>query len=231
MSEGLGGGFGEWVPGAVVFDCDGLLVDTEPCWTVAEGELFARRGLPFGDTEKASLIGTSVPAACARLAGVFADGATAAQIESELLERVAQIVARDARAMPGAAAFVARVGARRPMAVASNSPRAMLDQALARGGFVGTFRVTVAADEVTHPKPAPDLYLAACARLGVEPSRCLALEDSATGIAAAVAAGMRTLGVPTLAGRDTGAEVTVSSLADPALAAWVESWPAGVEQE
>jgi beta-phosphoglucomutase-like phosphatase (HAD superfamily) len=115
--------FGEWVPDAIVFDCDGLLVDTEPCWTLAEAELFARRGLVFGDAEKASLIGTSVPAACATLADAFADGATAAQIESELLMRVAVIVARDAGAMPGAVALVNRVVARRPTAVASNSPR------------------------------------------------------------------------------------------------------------
>jgi HAD superfamily hydrolase (TIGR01509 family) len=223
--------FGEWVPGAVVFDCDGLLVDTEPCWTVAETELFTRRGLPFGDAEKASLIGTSVPAACATLADAFADGAIAAQIESELLERVAVIVARDAQAMPGAAALVARIRARRPTAVASNSPRALLDQALARGGFARTFEVTLAADEVTRPKPEPELYLTACARLGVDPGRCLALEDSATGIAAATAAGLRTIGVPTLAGRDIGAHVTVDSLTDAGLVAWVESWPPGDEQE
>jgi HAD superfamily hydrolase (TIGR01509 family) len=223
--------FGEWVPDAVIFDCDGLLVDTEPCWTVAETELFNRRGLPFGDAEKASLIGTSVPAACATLAAAFADGATAAQIESELLERVSVIVARDARAMPGAAALVARVLAHRPAAVASNSPRALLDQALAHGGFAGTFEVTLAADEVTRPKPEPELYLTACVRLGVEPRRCLALEDSATGIAAAAAAGLRTVGVPTLTGRDIGAERTVGSLADSELVTWVESWSSAGEQE
>jgi HAD superfamily hydrolase (TIGR01509 family) len=223
--------FGEWIPDAVVFDCDGLLVDTEPCWTVAEAELFRRRGLPFGDAEKASLIGTSVPAACATLADAFADGATAAEIESELLARVAAIVARDAQAMPGAAGLVAHVLARRPAAVASNSPRALLDQALAHGGFAETFEVTLAADEVTRPKPEPELYLTACAHLGVDPRRCLALEDSATGIAAATAAGLRTVGVPTLAGRDIGAEVTVGSLADPELVTWVESWSTDRERE
>ena len=217
--------FGDWAPDAVVFDCDGLLVDTEPCWTVAASEMFTRRGLAFGDEQIASLIGTSVPATCATLADAFADGASAAQIESELLERVAVIVARDARGMPGAAALVARVLARRPAAVASNSPRALLDQALARGGFARIFQVTLAADEVTRAKPEPELYLTACARLGVDPGRCLALEDSATGIAAATAAGLRTIGVPTLAGRDIGAQVTVDSLSDPALVSWVESWP------
>jgi HAD superfamily hydrolase (TIGR01509 family) len=223
--------FGEWVPDAIVFDCDGLLVDTEPCWTLAEAELFARRGLVFGDAEKASLIGTSVPAACATLADAFADGATAAQIESELLMRVAVIVARDAGAMPGAVALVNRVVARRPTAVASNSPRALLDQALAQAGFAATFQVTLAADEVTHAKPEPELYLTACARLGVDPRRCLALEDSATGIAAATAAGLRTLGVPTLSGCDIGAELTLASLADPELGAWIESWPLDCGQE
>lgn len=209
--------FGEWRPRAIVFDCDGLLVDTEGCWTVAESELFRSRGLAFDTADKEALIGASVPAACALLADLFADGSSAAQVERELLVKVEQIVGREGRPMPGAVELMALALERLPTAVASNSPRALLDQALQVGGFATLPAVTVAADEVANPKPAPDLYLAACARLGVAPGDALAVEDSATGVRAATGAGMRTIGVPTLLGTDIGAERTLESLADPRL--------------
>jgi len=211
--------FGDWRPRAIVFDCDGLLVDTEGCWTIAETELFVARGLTFAPTDKEALIGVSVPAACALLADLFADGSSAEQVEHELLARVEQIVARQGRPMEGAVGLLALALERLPTAVASNSPRALLEQALAVGGFAALPPVTVAADEVENPKPAPDLYLTACARLGVAPADALAVEDSATGVRAASAAGMRTVGVPTLSGVDIGAERTLASLADPQLSA------------
>ncbi|HET9123702.1 MAG TPA: HAD family phosphatase [Solirubrobacteraceae bacterium] len=217
--------FDDWRPRAIVFDCDGLLVDTEGCWTLAETELFRARGLTFAAADKEALIGVAVPAACAFLAELFDDGSSAEQIERELLIRVAEIVGEEGRAMAGAVELMALALERLPTAVASNSPRALLDQALAVGGFAGLPAVTVAADEVRRPKPAPDLYLTACARLGVDPPEALAVEDSAPGIRAASAAGMRTVGVPTLRGVDIGAERTLSSLADPQLLALLD--PAG----
>ncbi len=217
--------FGDWRPRAVVFDCDGLLVDTEGCWTAAETELFARRGQPFAAADKAALIGVSVPDACALLAARFGDGTGAEAVQAELVGLVRAIVGREAHAMAGAPEVVAAVGARVPAAVASNSPRTLLDQALECGGLREALPVSVAADEVARAKPAPDLYLEACARLGVAPGHALAFEDSATGIRAAGAAGLRTIGVPTLTGQDIGAEVTVASLADPELGAWVRGWP------
>ncbi len=200
-----------------MFDCDGLLVDTEGCWTVAEAGLFCERGLTYATADKQAMIGIAVPAACALLADRFADGSTAEEIEQELLVRVHQVVAREGRPMEGAVELMALALERVPTAVASNSPRALLDQALAVGGFERVPTVTVAADEVSHPKPAPDLYLTACSRLGVHPGDALAVEDSATGVSAARAAGMRTIGVPTLDGVDIGAERTLATLADPRL--------------
>ena len=211
-----------WSPAAVVFDCDGLLVDTESCWTAAESELFARRGLTFSDAEKAQLIGASIPSACAWLAGRFGDGTTADQVGAELLTLVD---AGAAEPMPGAPELVAAVRARVPAAVASNSTRELLDHALARGGFATTFAVTVAADEVGSPKPDPELYLTACERLETAPADCLAFEDSATGLRAATAAGLRTVAVPSLPGARLDADLTVTSLGDPALVAWVRGWP------
>lgn len=213
-----------WVPAAVVFDNDGLLVDTEPSWTVAETELFARRGLGFGPERKALLIGKSVPAAAEVLAGIFGEPGGADAIGSELLLLVEEVIGRSATPMTGAAELVAAVASRMPVAVASNSPRGLLDAALHRSGLVHVIPVSVAADEVPAAKPAPDLYLAACARLGVPPERCLAFEDSLTGLRSAQAAGLRTVGVPTLRHDSFPADLVVSSLRDERLLAWVGRW-------
>lgn len=214
--------FGDWRPRAIVFDCDGLLVDTEGCWTIAETELFSARGLTFAAADKEALIGVAVPMACVFLAELFDDGSTPEQIERELLLRVTEIIGREGQPMAGAVELMAVALERLPTAVASNSPRALLDQALSVGGFARLPAVTVAADEVTHPKPSPDLYLTACTRLGVDPADALAVEDSAPGITAASAAGMRTIGVPTLRGVDIGAERTLASLEDPRLLALLD---------
>ncbi|RJQ80358.1 HAD family phosphatase [Pseudonocardiaceae bacterium YIM PH 21723] len=207
-------------PRAVVFDCDGLLMDTEPCWTIAETELFARYGLPFGPEQKALVIGKSVEQAGQVIASLT--GASAAEATDDLVRAVTEIVAAKAEPLPGAVELVARVSALVPVAVASNSVRSMLDVALGRGGF--SFEVSVAADEVASPKPAPDLYLEACRRLGVSPASALAFEDSPTGGRSAQAAGVPLIAVPTL--HAFPADVVLGSLTDPELLDWVATWPA-----
>jgi HAD superfamily hydrolase (TIGR01509 family) len=217
-------GLYEWRPAAVVFDCDGLLMDTEPCWTVGETELFARRGRPFGAEQKAFLIGKSLPAAAAGLADLFGEPGAAAGIAAELLELVAAAVGASAAAMAGARAVVDAAAAAVPVAVASNSRRSLLDAALARGGFTGTFAVSIAADEVGRPKPAPDMYLRACELLGTAPADTLAFEDSMTGLRSARAAGLRVVGVPTLRDGEFPADLVVDSLQDAGLLAWMKAW-------
>ncbi|MET9628335.1 HAD family phosphatase [Lentzea sp. NPDC006480] len=216
--------FDGWRPEAVVFDCDGLLMDTEPCWTIAETEIFARRGLPFGPDQKALVIGKSVQAAALAMAEAFGESGRGPQLETELLGLVTEVVSAKAEAMAGAHEIVALAAAGASIAVASNSPRALLDAALDRGGFTGVFPVVVAADEVQNPKPAPDMYLEACRRLGVLPRDALAFEDSMTGLRSAQAAGIRTVGVPTLTDREFPAEVVVPSLRDQALLDWISGW-------
>ena len=163
---------------AVVFDNDGLLLDTEASWTRAEEALFERRGLEFTIEHKRELLG-SAP-------------------------------------RPGALELIAalrEVGI--PMALASNSPRMLVDRALTTGGIdPATFVTMLTADDVSNPKPAPEIYLAAVAALGTQPERTLVLEDSPTGVTAAVAAGCYTIAVPSLDGVDLGAaELIVDSLA------------------
>lgn len=217
--------FGGRNPRAVVFDCDGLLMDTEPCWSVAETELFARRGLPFGPDEKALVIGKSLPAAADAMAEAFGEPEGGAEIADELLRLVTEVVTAKAEAMPGALELVELTAAAVPVAVASNSPRALLEAALVRGGLSEMFPVKLAADEVTAPKPDPEMYLTACALLDVDPVDALAFEDSMTGLRSARAAGVTVIGVPTLKQQDFPADVVIGSLRDVELLAWIRGWP------
>ena len=216
-----------WKPAAVVFDCDGLLVDTETCWAVAETQMFARAGLSFGPQQKALLIGKSVADEAREIAKAVGGDRNARDIEIELLELASQAVGLGAVAMPGALSIVDRIGRVLPIAVASNSPRRLLDLALERGKLARKFRVTIAADEVGAPKPAPEIYLEACRRLGVAPEQALAFEDSMTGVLAAQAAGMKVICIPTLGGVDYPADAVFNSLEDVRLLGWVSEWAEG----
>ncbi|MEV0948606.1 HAD family phosphatase [Rhodococcus sp. NPDC049939] len=213
-----------FTPAAVVFDCDGLLMDTEPCWTIAETELFARRGLPFGAEQKALLIGRSLGDACTALAELFDDGVSPTALEAELMELVSDAVNRGAEAMDGAHELVALIAEKVPVAVASNSPRDLLDCALKRGGFGGMFQVSIAADEVISPKPSPEMYLTACRLLGHTPQQSAFFEDSGTGVRSARAAGVYCAGVPSLPDTKLDADVVFSTLRDPAIVKWIASW-------
>lgn len=215
----------DWTPRAVVFDCDGLLVDTEPCWTVAETALFARRGFPFGPDQKALLIGKSLSAGADTMAELFGEPGAGPAIAWELLDTVTEVVSSRAEAMPGACEVVELAARAVPVAIASNSPRALLDAALLRGGFTDVFRVSIAADEVERPKPAPDLYQRACELLGADPEQTVAFEDSMTGLRSARAAGLRLVGVPTLRHEAFPADLVVTTLFDPDLLAWIRRWP------
>jgi beta-phosphoglucomutase-like phosphatase (HAD superfamily) len=129
-------------------------------------ELFARRGLPFGDEQKAMLIGRTIPAACTDLADLFGEPGGGPALESELLTLVSEVVEASAKPMPGAHDIVEAVASRVPVAVASNSPRSLLDAALTRGRLNGRFPVSLSANDLEHAKPAPDMYLAAATPVG-----------------------------------------------------------------
>lgn len=215
--------FGEWRPSAVVFDCDGLLVDTEPCWTKAESEIFARRGLEYTREIKAVLIGRYMADVADALAEIFGETGNGPAIQMEIMEAATRVILEEAAVMPGAEALVACIAKALPVAVASNSPRALLDVTLERGGFHGVFPVSVAGNEVTHPKPHPEIYATICTTLGADPADTLAFEDSATGVRAASEAGLRVIGVPTLGEYELPADVVVDSLLAPELKEWI-SW-------
>lgn len=185
---------------AVVFDCDGLLLDTEECWTRAESAVFARRGLEFTAEHKRLLLGKAGDATATILEHALDEPGHGQALRVELLELAMAEVAAGAAPRPGALALLAELDGVVPLGLASNSPRAIVDVALAAAGLADAFGVVLGGDEVPRPKPAPDIYATACRRLHAEPERAVALEDSPTGVAAALAAGMYVIGVPSLDG-------------------------------
>jgi HAD superfamily hydrolase (TIGR01509 family) len=214
-----------WRPTAIVFDCDGLLVDTEPTWSIAQTELFRRRGRGFGEAEKALLIGSSVETGARILEREFAEPGRRRDIRDEYVSLVREAFTEGATEMRGAGDMVRQaLAAGLPIAVASNSPREIVDLALAGAGLDGLFDTSITADEIENPKPAPDLYLEACRRLGVDPTDTLAFEDSAKGLQSAVAAGLRTVGIPSLASQPLDADWVWPSLDHRDLVAWAQTW-------
>ena len=206
-------------PAAIVFDNDGLLLDTEEAWTRAETDLFARHGATFTFEHKRDLIGSSHTIAAGKLEVMLAQPGQGLALMGELHALVMAEAALDVAPRPGAVELVTALrAAGLPVAVASNSSRDFLDRVLRTAGVADLFAVTVAGDEVEHPKPAPDIYLEACRRLGADPAASVGLEDSPTGAAAAKAAGLYVIGVPYLAEIEVPqADLLAASLADAAV--------------
>jgi HAD superfamily hydrolase (TIGR01509 family) len=190
------------VPAAVLFDNDGLLLDTESVWTRAERDLFELRGLEFTAADKRELVGTSAEVAGAILERRLGQPGRAAALIDELNELVVAELERGVEAMVGARELLHRLKQRdTPLGLVSNSPLRFVWRSLEIVGFHDRFDVVLSAHEVAAPKPAPDPYLEACRRLGVEPGPdVVALEDSPAGVAAARAAGLTVIGVPSLDG-------------------------------
>ena len=189
---------------AVLFDLDGLLVDSEPLWTIAERDFAARHATTWTPAMKAAIVGThlsfSVPTMLSLFGTPSARAADPAAEAGWLLRRVAAEFARGVEVRPGAARLLAELrDVAVPAALVSSSYRQLVDTALAAirsDGSAAWFRVTIAGDEVAPPKPHPQPYLAAAAALGVDPARCVVLEDSPAGVAAAEAAGCAVVAVP-----------------------------------
>ncbi len=210
---------------AVIFDNDGLLLDTEVAWTRAEEELFARRGRTWTTAHKQDLLGSSGPIAEAKLERMLDEPGAGSALWHELHALVMEEVRKPIAPRPGAFELLALLrAAGTPIGLASNSSRPFVERVLDSAGLAGNanpFGVVVTASDVEHPKPAPDLYLAACAALGADPTHCAGLEDSMPGAQSAVAAGLWVIGVPYL--RDgpmpDGIALRAGSLGDPEVLA------------
>lgn len=193
---------------AVVFDMDGLLLDTETLWDRAEGELFRRHGGEWTFEDKLAVMGTSFASSgryYAERLGQPEDHGPA--LANEMRGYMLVELERQVDAHPGALELIQRLRALGTVRIglASNSSRDVVDAALRASGLADAFDTIVTSDDVQHPKPAPDLYLLACERLGVAPGDALALEDTSSGIAAAKAAGLTCFAVPQFAETDVAA--------------------------
>ncbi|HEX6475608.1 MAG TPA: HAD family phosphatase [Candidatus Limnocylindria bacterium] len=201
---------------AVVFDLDGLLLDTEPGWRRAEAELLRRHGAVYTRADEEASLGTTVHDVVDRYADRLGlNGEARHRLLAELLELAGAEYAGPIPIRAGATEVLAALRGRVPLGVASNTPRELVIVALESTGLRDCFDAVVTADDVSRPKPAPDVYLEACRRLAVDPRGAVALEDSPTGVAAAMAAGLAVIGVPESPGVDLpGADHVVGSLQD-----------------
>ncbi len=199
-----------------VFDFDGLLVDSEPGWARAEERLLARHLHRMTDEDRRATIGRSVDQTIAIYAERLGlDGDQIPDLHAELQGLAGLEYRAGFPLQPGAVGLLELLRPAMPLALASNTPRALIDLALSRTPFEAFFQVVVTADDVTHHKPAPDLYLLACERLGVRPADSIAFEDSHAGVESAHAAGLTVVAVPQRQSPALDlADVVVRSLAD-----------------
>ena len=202
---------------AVVFDLDGVLVDSEEVWDAVRGRYVRERGGRYDAAVQRAMMGMSAPEWSRFLhedAGVPDEPEA---INRDVVELMLEAYRRELPLLPGAVETVRRVAEAFPLALASSSNRAIFEEVLELAGLTDCFRATVSSEEVERGKPAPDVYLEAARRLGVAPSSCAAVEDSHAGIRSASSAGMRVVAIPNAsyppdAGALQLAAVTLASL-------------------
>jgi HAD superfamily hydrolase (TIGR01509 family) len=181
---------------AVVFDLDGLLLDTEQLWDDVREALARERGGQWSDRAQAEMMGMSSPEWSRYMHDVVGLREAPDEIAVEVVQRMQARYRERLPLLLGAREAVERLAARWPLGLASSSNRPLIDLALELGDLRRFFRETVSSEEVERGKPAPDVYLEACRRLGVEPRRAAAVEDSRNGIRSAHAAGMHVVAIP-----------------------------------
>jgi HAD superfamily hydrolase (TIGR01509 family) len=181
---------------AVVFDLDGVLLDSEQVWDDAREQLAEERGGRWHPQAQRDMMGMSSTEWSRYMHETIGLTEPPKQINREVVERLSATYREHLPALPGAREAVERLAARWPLGLASSSNRELIDLALELLGVGHLFAATVSSEEVARGKPAPDVYLEAARRLGVDPAEAAAVEDSHNGILAAKAAGMRVVAIP-----------------------------------
>jgi HAD superfamily hydrolase (TIGR01509 family) len=183
-------------PAAVVFDLDGVLIDSEQVWNAAREALVRERGGTWHERATADMMGMSSKEWSQYMHDRLGVPMTPDEINDEVVQRVASIYEQGLPLLPHAVETVRELAARWPLGLASSSNRPLIDLVLERSGLASCFTVVVSSEEVERGKPAADVYLAVARAIDVDPKDSVAIEDSTNGIKSAVAAGMRTIAVP-----------------------------------
>jgi HAD superfamily hydrolase (TIGR01509 family) len=181
---------------AVIFDLDGVLLDSEQVWDEAREQLARERDGRWHPGAQRDMMGMSSKEWSRYMHETIGLSEPPEEISREVVRRLASLYREHLPELPGAREAVERLATRWPLGLASSSNRELIDLVLELMGVAHLFRATVSSEEVARGKPAPDVYLEAARRLGVDPTHAAAIEDSENGIRAAKAAGMRVLAIP-----------------------------------
>jgi HAD superfamily hydrolase (TIGR01509 family) len=181
---------------AVVFDLDGVIVDSEHVWDEVRQQLAEERGGRWHDRASRDMMGMSSPEWSRYMHDVIGLAEPPEEINAEVVRRLEALYREEIPLLPGAVEAVQSLAARWPLGLASSSNRELIDLVLETSGLARSFKATVSSEEVPRGKPAPDVYVEAARRLGVEPAHCAAVEDSENGIQSAKSAGMRVIAIP-----------------------------------
>ena len=181
---------------AVVFDLDGVLLDSEHIWPEVKEQVVRERGGRWLDNAQADMMGMSSIEWSRYMHDELGVPDPPEEIDAEVVRRMLAVYAEELPVFDGAGEVVDRLAGTFRLALASSSNREVIDAVLAASGLAAHFEATVSSEEVARGKPAPDVFLEAARRLDIPPERCAAVEDSGNGIRAAYAAGMRVLAIP-----------------------------------
>jgi HAD superfamily hydrolase (TIGR01509 family) len=207
---------------AVIFDMDGVLVDSEAVWDDVRKEFTEENGGHWHDEAQRDMMGMSSVEWSRYVRDRLGVDMDPEEISREVADRVADVYRRQLPLLPGAVDAVKSLAAHWPLGLASSSNRHVIDLVLDLAGIADAFQVTVSSEEVGAGKPAPDVYLEAAKRLGVDPGTCIAIEDSTNGIRSAHAARMAVVAVPN---QDFPPEADALELADQKIDSLTELTP------
>ena len=212
---------------AVVFDLDGVLLDSEELWDEARRQLAEERGGRWHEQAQRAMMGMSSPEWSRYMHDEIGLPDPPEEIAAEVVRRLEELYRERLPVIPGAIEAVRRLGQRWPLGVASSSNRPLIDLFIELTGTAALFQATVSSEEVARGKPAPDVYLEAARRLGVDPGRAVAIEDSENGIRSAAAAGMHVIAIPNRAFPPSAEALALASVV---LDSIEELQPEAVEQ-
>jgi HAD superfamily hydrolase (TIGR01509 family) len=181
---------------AVIFDLDGVLIDSEPVWERVRRALVADRGGHWPPDAQHRLMGMSTPEWARYLSEDLGVGLPPDEVAAQVIDQMAASYREHLPLLPGAVEAVRRLAARWPLGLASSAPAALIETVLQAASLRSYFAVTMSTEQVPRGKPAPDIYLAVAARLGHPPANCAAIEDSTNGLLSATAAGLHVIALP-----------------------------------